>query len=99
MKVKAVISFSGVDINMHEGQIKGVPEGALLDDLLDAGYVEPVEEKQAEEVKKAAEETKKAEEEKQAEDQKNKEVAPVQPDEKKSTKKTAEKAVKDSEDK
>lgn len=41
MKVKATIAFSGT-VSMAKGDIKVIPEGAVLDDLLNAGYVEEV---------------------------------------------------------
>lgn len=41
MKVKATIAFSGT-VSMAKGDIKEIPKGAVLDDLLNAGYVEEV---------------------------------------------------------
>lgn len=42
MKVKATIGFAG-QISMHAGQIRNIPEGDTLDDLLHCGYVESIE--------------------------------------------------------
>ena len=38
-RVKANVSFAG-EITMGYGEIKDIPEGDVLKDLLDAGYVE-----------------------------------------------------------
>ena len=43
MKVIAKTSFSGSVISMHEGEVRDVPEGDVLDDLIRCKYVEPVE--------------------------------------------------------
>ena len=43
MKVIAKTSFSGSVISMHEGEVRDVPEGDVLDDLLRCGYVVPEE--------------------------------------------------------
>ena len=54
MKVKAKVSFCG-NFNMIEGEIKECSNKATLQDLLKAGYVEVVEDKEEtedEEVKK-----------------------------------------------
>ena len=45
MIVKAQVSFSGL-ISMYAGETRDIPAGEVLNDLLAAGYVEPVEEKQ-----------------------------------------------------
>lgn len=45
MVVKAQVSFSG-DTSMYAGEIRNIPAGEVLDDLLSAGYVEPEGEKQ-----------------------------------------------------
>lgn len=47
MKVKATISFSGI-ISMSRGEVAECPEGDVLRDLLEAGYVVPADEKTAE---------------------------------------------------
>lgn len=41
MKVKALISFSGV-ISMHEGEIRDIDNKEVLTDLLNAQYVKKV---------------------------------------------------------
>lgn len=38
MKVKAVISFSGI-LSMAAGEVRDLPNGDMLQDLLRAGYV------------------------------------------------------------
>lgn len=61
MKVKAKVSFCG-NFNMIEGEIKECSNKATLQDLLKAGYVEVVEDKEEtedEEVKKSKKTTKK----------------------------------------
>ena len=45
MIVKAQVSFSGL-ISMYAGETRDIPAGEVLNDLLAAGYVEPMEEKQ-----------------------------------------------------
>ena len=45
MIVKAQVSFFGL-ISMYVGETRDIPEGEVLNDLLAAGYVEPMEEKQ-----------------------------------------------------
>ncbi len=47
MKVKANISFCGL-VSMAAGQEKDLPQGEVLADLLQAGYVSPLEKEQAE---------------------------------------------------
>lgn len=47
MKVRACIGFSGT-ISMCKGQVRRMEEGEVLTDLLLAGYVEEIEEKQEE---------------------------------------------------
>lgn len=42
MKVKARVSFGGV-VSMYCGEVRDIPQGAVLDDLLAAGYIEAVE--------------------------------------------------------
>lgn len=42
MKVKAVLSFGG-KVNMGRGEVRNIPDGEVLKDLLKCGYVEPVE--------------------------------------------------------
>lgn len=41
MKVKALVSFSGL-ISMAKGEVAECPDGDILQDLLRAKYVEPV---------------------------------------------------------
>ena len=61
MKVKAVKSFATIYKTAMPGEIFNVESDQLATDLIEAGYVEPVEDKQnnkqltAEEVEKAAE--------------------------------------------
>lgn len=43
MKYKATISFSGL-INMAEGEVREISDQNLAKDLLNAGYIVPVEE-------------------------------------------------------
>ena len=60
MKVKAVKSFATIYKTAMPGEIFNVESDQLATDLIEAGYVEPVEDKQnnkqltAEEVEKAA---------------------------------------------
>lgn len=44
MKVKALKSFSGV-ISMYAGEVRDIQTQAILDDLTEAGYIEPVAQK------------------------------------------------------
>ena len=44
MKVRALVSFSGA-FSMYKGEIKECSDKAILQDLLQAGYVEEVTEK------------------------------------------------------
>lgn len=44
MKVKARVSFGG-KVSMYCGEVRDLPQGEALDDLLAAGYVEAVEPK------------------------------------------------------
>ena len=46
MKIRALTSFSGV-LCMAKGEVIKCDDKLLLDDLLSAGYVEPLEEKKA----------------------------------------------------
>lgn len=41
MKVKALKSFSGA-ISMYAGEVRDIQTQAILDDLIEAGYIEPV---------------------------------------------------------
>lgn len=41
MKVKATVSFGGA-VSMHKDEIRDIPTGDNLKDLLKAGYVEKV---------------------------------------------------------
>lgn len=50
MKVKALVSFSGA-FSMYEGEIKECSDKTILQDLLQAGYVEEVKEKPKKDVK------------------------------------------------
>ena len=40
MKVKALKSFSGA-ISMYAGEVRDIQTQAILDDLIEAGYIEP----------------------------------------------------------
>ena len=51
MKVKALISFVG-KLNMVAGEVKECSDEATLQDLLNAGYIEVVEDKKVEVVEK-----------------------------------------------
>lgn len=51
MKVKAAVSFAGA-VTMHMGETADIPEGDVLNDLLECGYVEPAEQKPDKAVKK-----------------------------------------------
>lgn len=42
MRVKANVSFAGVDLNMHAGQIKECVYNDALQSLIDCGYIEEV---------------------------------------------------------
>ena len=46
MKIRALTSFSGM-LCMAKGEVIECDDKEVLDDLTDAGYVEPVEEKKA----------------------------------------------------
>lgn len=46
MKIRALTSFSGM-LCMAKGEVIECDDKEVLDDLIDAGYVEPVEEKKA----------------------------------------------------
>lgn len=50
MKIKALVSFSGA-FSMYKGEIKECSDKAILQDLLQAGYVEEVKEKPKKDVK------------------------------------------------
>jgi len=43
MKVKALVSFAGA-FSMYQGEVKEINDKHILEDLLQAGYVEKVEE-------------------------------------------------------
>lgn len=48
---KALVSFSGL-ISMRKGEVRELTDLAIIKDLLNAGYIEAVEEKKAEKTKK-----------------------------------------------
>lgn len=54
MKVKATVSFCG-SLSMAMGQEKDLPPGKMLDDLLRAGYVAPLEAEPPAKAKKGSE--------------------------------------------
>lgn len=51
MKVKALVSFSGA-FSMYKGEVRECSDKAILQDLLNAGYIEKVEEFKKESKKK-----------------------------------------------
>jgi len=46
MKIKALVSFSGA-FSMYKGEIKECSDNAILQDLLQAGYIEEVQQEKA----------------------------------------------------
>ena len=44
MKYKAKIGFSGL-VSMSKGEVKEINDKFIVDDLLHAGYIEPIESK------------------------------------------------------
>lgn len=67
MTYKAIISFSGYDLSMRSGEIREISDLSLVNDLLKAGYIIPVEAEKTAEIKekpldKAKEEAKDKEE-------------------------------------
>lgn len=50
MKIKALVSFSGA-FSMYKGETKECNDKVILQDLLQAGYVEEVKEKPKKDVK------------------------------------------------
>ena len=42
MKYKATVGFSGL-VSMRKGEIKEIKDKYIVDDLLKAGYIEPIE--------------------------------------------------------
>ena len=81
MKVKANISFTGATFSMVGGQEREITDEVILSDLIKAGYVSPLEEKQPE-IAVNNDETKAV-----ADDVKNATVAPEQPKKKGKAKK------------
>lgn len=81
MKVKANISFTGATFSMVGGQEREITDEVILSDLIKAGYVSPLEEKQSE-IAVNNDETKAV-----ADDVKNATVAPEQPKKKGKAKK------------
>lgn len=51
---KALKSFSGI-ITMNKGQVKEIKDKNIIKSLLEAGYIEPVEEKKTTKKKKEEE--------------------------------------------
>lgn len=45
MKVKAVTNFSGPSLTMSKGEIRDYDNEVVISDLLEAGYIETLEEK------------------------------------------------------
>ena len=81
MKVKANISFTGATFSMVRGQEREITDEVILSDLIKAGHVSPLEEKQPE-ISVNNDETKAV-----ADDVKNATVAPEQPKKKGKAKK------------
>lgn len=50
MKIKALVSFSGA-FSMYKGEIRNCEDKAILQDLLQAKYIEEVKEKPKKDVK------------------------------------------------
>ena len=46
MKVKALVSFSGL-VSMSKGEVKDIRDKSIVTDLLRAGYVEQTEKKKS----------------------------------------------------
>lgn len=46
MKYKALVSFSGL-LSMAEGEVRDISDSLIAKDLLNAGYIEKIEEKKA----------------------------------------------------
>lgn len=42
-KVKALVSFTAPTFSMYQGEVRGIEDKKILDDLLRAGHVELVE--------------------------------------------------------
>ena len=82
MKVKANISFTGATFSMVGGQEREITDEVILSDLIKAGYVSPLEEKQPE-IAVNNDETKAVTDD----DEKNATVAPEQPKKKGKAKK------------
>lgn len=51
MKYKALVSFVGA-VSMAKGEIREIADSPIIDDLLSAKYIEPVEERKKRTVKK-----------------------------------------------
>ncbi|QUH21083.1 hypothetical protein [Alkaliphilus sp. B6464] len=54
MKVKALVSFSGA-FSMYKGEVKECSDKVILQDLLQAGYIEEVKEEKAKKEVKTSE--------------------------------------------
>jgi hypothetical protein len=46
MKYKALVGFSGL-VSMKKGEVKEIKDKHIVDDLLKAGYIEPIEKPKA----------------------------------------------------
>lgn len=90
MKVKANISFTGATFSMVRGQEREITDEVILFDLIKAGHVSPLEEKQPE-IAVNNDETKAVTDDDEtkavADDVKNATVAPEQPKKKGKAKK------------
>jgi len=90
MKVKANISFTGATFSMVRGQEREITDEVILSDLIKAGHVSPLEEKQPE-IAVNNDETKAVTDDDEtkavADDVKNATVAPEQPKKKGKAKK------------
>ncbi len=53
MKIRALTSFSGKAITMYKGEVREVADKSLLEDYLNAGFIEEVASSTNEAVKKS----------------------------------------------
>lgn len=53
MLYRATVSFSGI-ISMTEGEVRQIADPSLINDLMRAGYIEPIEPEKPKEEKKPA---------------------------------------------
>ena len=43
MEYKAIVSFSGLNISMRAGEVREISDPSLVDDLVSANYIIPLE--------------------------------------------------------